>query len=118
MAIYTFDLINNFHTFKGVFEANDLFMENLNSKTSNKLAVQTLKEVSTSIKNLETLVFIPGWMDFYLDNSLRMDIMTTVKGLEAGDNSIQLNCEDLPLGTYIVKFVSGKQTDNTKFIKM
>jgi hypothetical protein len=48
----------------------------------------------------------------------RMVKNTTVKGLEAGDNSIQLNCEDLPLGTYIVKFVSGKQTDNTKFIKM
>lgn len=53
--ISSFDLINNFHTFRGVFEANDLFMENLNSKTSNKLAVQTLKEVSTNIKNLETL---------------------------------------------------------------
>lgn len=48
----------------------------------------------------------------------RMVKNTTVKGLEAGDNSIQLDCEDLPLGTYIVKFVSGKQVDNTKFIKM
>ena len=48
----------------------------------------------------------------------RMVKNTTVKGLEAGDNSIQLDCDDLPLGTYIVKFVSGKQVDNTKFIKM
>ncbi|QNN44572.1 DUF6036 family nucleotidyltransferase [Pedobacter roseus] len=31
---------------------------------------------------LETIQFIPGWTDFYLDNSLRMDIMTSVKGLE------------------------------------
>ncbi len=48
----------------------------------------------------------------------RMVKNTTVKGLEAGDNSIHLDCDDLPLGTYIVKFVSGKQVDNTKFIKM
>jgi hypothetical protein len=34
------------------------------------------------IKALETIQFIPGWTDFYLDNSLRMDIMTSVKGLE------------------------------------
>jgi hypothetical protein len=31
---------------------------------------------------LGTIQFIPGWTDFYLDNSLRMDIMTSVKGLE------------------------------------
>ena len=34
------------------------------------------------IEALETIQFIPGWTDFYLDNSLRMDIMTSVKGLE------------------------------------
>ena len=33
-------------------------------------------------KNLETIQFVPGWTDFYLGNSLRMDIMTSVKGLE------------------------------------
>ncbi|MFN0254239.1 DUF6036 family nucleotidyltransferase [Pedobacter ureilyticus] len=31
---------------------------------------------------LETIEFIPGWTDFYLGNNLRMDIMTSVKGLE------------------------------------
>ncbi|RZK58086.1 MAG: hypothetical protein EOO87_01130 [Pedobacter sp.] len=33
-------------------------------------------------KLLETIEFVPGWTDFYLDNNLRMDIMTSVKGLE------------------------------------
>ncbi len=33
-------------------------------------------------KLLEIMEFIPGWTDFHLDNSLRMDIMTSVKGLE------------------------------------
>ncbi len=31
---------------------------------------------------LETIEFIPGWTDFHLNNHLRMDIMTSVKGLE------------------------------------
>lgn len=36
---------------------------------------------------IETMVFIPGWTDFSLNFGLRLDIMTTVKGLE--DKSFQ-----------------------------
>jgi len=36
----------------------------------------------------------------------------------AGANTLSLDCEDLPNGTYIVKFVSGKQNESVKFIKM
>jgi hypothetical protein len=35
-----------------------------------------------------------------------------------GDNTLSLDCDDLPNGTYIVKFVSGKQNETMKFIKM
>lgn len=31
---------------------------------------------------LKTLQFVPGWTDFSLNNGLRLDIMTTMKGLE------------------------------------
>jgi hypothetical protein len=34
------------------------------------------------MKALLTIQFIPGWTDFYLDNGVRLDIMTSVKGLE------------------------------------
>ncbi len=34
------------------------------------------------LKALLTIQFIPGWTDFYLDNGVRLDIMTSVKGLE------------------------------------
>ena len=34
------------------------------------------------LKSLLTIDFIPGWTDFYLENGIRMDIMTSVKGLE------------------------------------
>lgn len=34
------------------------------------------------LKALLTIQFIPGGTDFYLDNGVRLDIMTSVKGLE------------------------------------
>lgn len=33
-------------------------------------------------ENLDTMQFIPGWTDFTLNFNLRLDIMTSVKGLE------------------------------------
>lgn len=33
-------------------------------------------------KNINTMQFIPGWTDFSLNFNLRLDIMTSVKGLE------------------------------------
>lgn len=38
-------------------------------------------------ETIETMDFIPGWTDFSLNFGLRLDIMTTVKGLE--DKSFQ-----------------------------
>ena len=34
------------------------------------------------LKSLLTIEFVPGWTDFYLKNGIRLDIMTSVKGLE------------------------------------
>lgn len=41
-----------------------------------------------------------------------------VKSMNAGENILSLDCDDLRNGTYIVKFVSGKQVESVKFIKM
>ncbi len=38
--------------------------------------------------------------------------------VDAGLNTLQIDCEDLTNGTYIVKFASGKQVESVKFIKM
>lgn len=40
------------------------------------------------------------------------------KNVSSGENTLYIDCEDLPNGTYIVKFVSGKQVESVKFIKM
>jgi hypothetical protein len=40
------------------------------------------------------------------------------KNMTSGENSIFIDCDDMPNGTYIVKFVSNKQVESVKFIKM
>lgn len=48
---------------------------------------QNLKKAFMAIgignfESIETMQFVPGWTDFTLNYGLRLDIMTTVKGLE------------------------------------
>ncbi|MCD0474902.1 nucleotidyltransferase [Flavobacterium sp. EDS] len=48
---------------------------------------QNLKKAFIAIgignfESIETMQFVPGWTDFTLNYGLRLDIMTTVKGLE------------------------------------
>ena len=31
---------------------------------------------------VETMQFVPGWTSFYIDNSIELDIMTSMKGIE------------------------------------
>jgi hypothetical protein len=37
--------------------------------------------------------------------------------LAAGKNELAIDSEDLPVGTYIIKLVSGKESQSVKFIK-
>lgn len=37
-------------------------------------------------ESLETMQFIPGWTDFQLNNGIRMDFMTSLKGVELSFN--------------------------------
>lgn len=34
------------------------------------------------LPSLETMQFLPGWTSFYVDNSIELDIMTSMKGIE------------------------------------
>lgn len=44
---------------------------------------KALKSINLGdFETIETMQFIPGWTDFTLNYGLRLDIMTTVKGLE------------------------------------
>ena len=45
-------------------------------------------------------------------------VKSITKNMSSGTNTLPIDCEDLPNGTYIIKFVSGKQNESVKFIKM
>jgi hypothetical protein len=34
------------------------------------------------LESLETMQFLPGWTDFQLENGIRMDLMTSLKGVD------------------------------------
>ena len=54
---------------------------------------KALKSINLGdFETIETMQFIPGWTDFSLNYGLRLDIMTTVKGLE--DKSFASLLED------------------------
>ncbi|MFH6997028.1 DUF6036 family nucleotidyltransferase [Flavobacterium sp. FlaQc-57] len=54
---------------------------------------KALKSINLGdFETIETMQFIPGWTDFSLNYGLRLDIMTTVKGLE--DKSFSSLLED------------------------
>jgi hypothetical protein len=59
----------------------DIFIEDtIENRENLRLA---LKELGLgNFENINTMQFIPGWTDITLNFNLRLDIMTSVKGLE------------------------------------
>jgi predicted nucleotidyltransferase len=59
----------------------DIFIED--SIENRKNLREALKQLGLGdFENINTMQFIPGWTDITLNFNLRLDIMTTVKGLE------------------------------------
>ncbi len=59
----------------------DIFIEDSIENREN-LRVALKKAGIGDFENLNTMQFIPGWTDITLNFNLRLDIMTSVKGLE------------------------------------
>ncbi len=77
----------------------DIFIEDTIENRNNLR--KALKESGIGdFENIETLQFIPGWTDITLNFNLRLDIMTSVKGLE------NTTFEELLQKAYIVE-ISG-----------
>ena len=74
----------NLHGYQRTTEDIDLWIEDT---LSNKEILRSVfREYGMGdFKTLKNLQFIPGWTYFHLDNGLRLDIMTSVKGLEDSD---------------------------------
>lgn len=68
----------------------DILIED--SIENRKALRNAFKEIGIGdFESIETMQFIPGWTDFTLDFGLRLDVMTSIKGLEDKDFSELLN---------------------------
>jgi hypothetical protein len=71
----------NLHGFQRTTEDIDLWIEE--TKANKEVLRKVFHEYGMGdFKTLPDMQFIPGWTYFHLDNGLRLDIMTSVKGLE------------------------------------
>jgi hypothetical protein len=71
----------NLHGYYRTTADIDIWIDDTSENRENLYNV--FKEIGMGdLKALLTIQFIPGWTDFYLDNGIRLDIMTSVKGLE------------------------------------
>jgi predicted nucleotidyltransferase len=71
----------NFHGYQRVTEDIDLWLEDTPDNRS-RLRKAFKEDGLGDYEILETITFIPGWTDFTLNNGVRLDIMTGLKGLE------------------------------------
>lgn len=68
----------------------DILIED--SFENRKALRKAFKEIGIGdFESIETMQFIPGWTDFTLDFGLRLDVMTSIKGLEDKDFDDLLN---------------------------
>lgn len=60
-------------------------------------------------ESIETMQFIPGWTDFTLDFGFRLDVMTSIKGLEDKSfDSLLSDATILMIGDTPVNFIDYK----------
>ncbi len=71
----------NLHGYQRTTEDIDLWIEDT-KPNKNILRRVFLEYGMGDFKTLPNMQFIPGWTYFHLDNGLRLDIMTSVKGLD------------------------------------
>jgi hypothetical protein len=71
----------NLHGYQRFTEDVDLYLED--TPDNRKKLRKAFKELGLGdFEPIERIEFIPGWVDFQLDNGVRMDIMTSLKGVD------------------------------------
>ncbi|HVU54400.1 MAG TPA: nucleotidyltransferase [Puia sp.] len=70
----------NLHGYHRLTEDIDLYIED--TFENRKRLRKTFKDIGMGdFESIETIQFVPGWVDFLLDNGVRLDIMTSLKGV-------------------------------------
>ncbi len=80
----------NLHGYQRFTGDMDLYLEDTPvNRSSLRLAYKAYSKID--FEGFETIQFIPGWIDFPLNNGYHLDIMTTMKGITASfDECFQL----------------------------
>ncbi|MEO8794250.1 MAG: hypothetical protein ABI390_02225 [Daejeonella sp.] len=71
----------NLHGYHRTTEDIDIWIED-SAENRTKLRKVFNEYGLGDFESFKTLQFVPGWTYFHLDNGIRLDIMTTVKGLD------------------------------------
>ena len=71
----------NLHGFQRFTGDLDIWIKDTGDNRKNLRKAFQLSDLG-DIPQLETIPFIAGWTDFHLNNGLRLDILTDMKGLE------------------------------------
>src|SRR5690606_33297017 len=71
----------NLHIFQRFIGGMDIWIKDSLDNRKNLRKAFQLSNLG-DIPQLETIPFIAGWTDFHLNNGLRLDILTDMKGLE------------------------------------
>ena len=80
--ILTGDFASTLHGYTGFTDNMDVWIKD--SKANRKNLRKAFKEAEMGdYFMMDTIQFVPGWTEFKLNNGLRLDIITTMKGLEA-----------------------------------
>jgi len=71
----------NLHGYQRTTEDIDIWIED--TKLNREILGKVFREYGIGeIKTLLEMQFVPGWTYFHLNNGMRLDVMTSVKGLE------------------------------------
>jgi hypothetical protein len=81
----------NIHGFSRVTDDMDIYMDDTPENRRALRIAFRYAEIG-DFEPLERMQFVPGWTYFHLNNGLRLDIMTEMKGLE---NTTFKECYDL-----------------------
>ncbi len=71
----------NLHGYQRTTEDIDIWIKD--TKLNREILRKVFREYGIGdIKTLPEMQFVPGWTYFHLNNGIRLDVMTSVKGLE------------------------------------
>lgn len=107
---------------RGIFSSTSLLsVADYNGSSNNesfKTKLKTYPNPTTASSTLSFNLAQAGIVNVSIYSITGSKVKTIQTKMAKGEGLLDIEAADLPRGTYIVKFMSGNQTETTKFIKM